>query len=127
MHPDGELIREGFEAFAKGDMDTVSRVFDDDIKWHAAGTGALSGDFQGKEAVFAFFGKLMELTEGTFHQEIHAILADDDHVVVLTDYGHDKPKPFNDQAVFLWHVRDGNAVECWDISVDQAGAAAALG
>jgi ketosteroid isomerase-like protein len=64
LHPNGELIREGFEAFAKGDMDTVSRLFDDDIKWHAAGTSALSGDFQGKEAVFAFFGKLMELTRG---------------------------------------------------------------
>jgi uncharacterized protein len=127
MHPNGELIREGFEAFAKGDMDTVSRLFDDDIKWHAAGTSALSGDFQGKEAVFAFFGKLMELTEGTFHQEIHAILADDDHVVVLTDNGQEKPKPFTGQTVFVWHVRDGKAVECWDIPADQAGAAAALG
>jgi len=127
VHPNGELIREGFEAFAKGDMDTISRLFDDDITWHAAGTSVLSGEYQGKEAVFAFFGKLMELTEGTYHQEIHAILADDDHVVVITDYGHDKPKPFTGQQVFIWHVRDSKAVECWGIPADQAGAAAALG
>ena len=126
MHPNGELIREGFEAFAKGDMDTVGGLFDDDIKWHSAGTSVLSGDFQGKAAVFAFFGKLMEVTEGTFHQEIHAILADDDHVVVLTDSGQDKPRPFSGQQVFVWHVRDGKAVECWAIPADQAGAAAAL-
>ena len=127
MHPNGELIREGFEAFAKGDMDTISRVFDDDIQWHSAGTSPLSGDYGGKEAVIGYFGKVMELTEGTFHQEIHAILADDDHVVVLTDYGQDKPKPFTGNQVFVWHVRDGKAVECWGIPADQAGAAAALG
>jgi len=127
MHPNGELIREGFEAFAKGDMDTISRLFDDGIQWHSAGTSPLSGDYGGKEAVFGYFGKLMELTEGTFHQEIHAILADDDHVVVVTDYGHDKPKPFTGHQVLVWHVRDGKAVECWAIPADQAGAAAALG
>ena len=127
MHPNGELIRVGFEAFAKGDMETISRLFADDIKWHAAGTSPLSGDYQGKDAVFAFFGKLMELTEGTFHQEIHAILADDNHVVVLTENGQDKPRPFSGQQVFVWHLRDGKAVECWDIPADQAGAAAALG
>lgn len=126
MHPHGELIREGFEAFAKGDMDTISTLFDDDITWHTAGTSALSGDFQGKEAVLAFFGRVMELTEGTFRQEIHAILADDEHVVVLTDSGQDKPRPFTGHWVFVWHVRDGKAVECWDIPVDQAGTAAAL-
>jgi uncharacterized protein len=126
MHPNGELIQEGFEAFAKGDMDTVSRLLDDDITWHSRGTSVLSGDYQGKEAVFGFFGRLMELTEGTFHQEIHAILADDDHVVVLLDNGQEKPRPWSDQAVIVWHLRAGKAVECWDIQADQAGAAAAL-
>ena len=126
MHPNGVLISEGFEAFAKGDMDTVGRLLDDDISWHTAGTGVLSGDFRGKDAVVAYFGKLMELTEGTFHQEIHAILADDDHVVVLTDNGQDKPRPFTGQTVFVWHLRDGKAVECWDVPMDQAAAAAAL-
>jgi uncharacterized protein len=94
---------------------------------HATGTSVLSGEFVGKAAVFGLFEKLAEVTEGTFHQEIHAILADDDHVVVLTDYGHDKPTPFSGQQVFIWHVRDGKAVECWDIPTDQAAAAAALG
>ena len=77
MHPNGELIREGYEAFAKGDMDTISRLFDDDIQWHAAGVGPLSGDYSGKAAVFGFFGDFIERTDYFFHQEIHAILADE--------------------------------------------------
>jgi len=126
MHPNGELIRSGFEAFAKGDMDTVGTLFDDDLVWHSAGTSVLAGDFVGKAAVFGLFGKLLEVTEGTFRQEIHALLADDDHVVVLADFSEDKPRPFTSQQVFVWHLRDGKATECWAIPLDQAGAAAAL-
>jgi len=126
MHPHGELIREGFEAFAKGDMEAVGALLHDDVVWHAAGTSAISGDFRGKAEVFGLFAKLAELTQGTFHQEIHAVLADDDHVVVLTSNEQDKPTPFKGHQVFIWHVRDGKAVECWDIPFDQAGAAAAL-
>jgi uncharacterized protein len=126
MHPNGELIRRGFDAFAAGDMNTIDGLFADDISWHAPGTGVLSGDYHGKEQVFGLFGRLLELTEGSFQQEIHAILADDDHVVVLTTSRQDKPKPFTGNQVFVWHVRDGKVVECWAIQADQAGAAAAF-
>jgi uncharacterized protein len=126
MHPNGELIRRGYEAFAKGDMDTIAGLFGDDITWHGEGASVLSGDYVGKAAVFGTFAKLQEVTEGTFRQEIHAILADDDHVVVLTNYSHEKPKQYSGQQVFVWHVRDDKAVECWAIPVDQAAASAAL-
>ena len=126
MHPNAELIQSGFEAFAKGDMDTIAGLFSDDIAWHAPGTSALSGDFHGRDEVFGLFGKLAQITEGTFRQEIHAILADDDHVVVMTEAGFDKPRHFSGRAVFVWHVREGKAVECWAIQEDQAANAAAL-
>ncbi len=126
MHPNAELIQSGYEAFAKGDMDTIAGLFSDDIAWHAPGTSVLSGDFRGRDEVFGLFAKLLHVTEGTFHQEIHAILADDDHVVVMTDASFDKPRHFSGHAVFVWHVRDGKAVECWAIQADQAANAAAL-
>lgn len=126
MHPNGELIQRGFDAFAQGDMDTISSLFADDITWHAPGTSVLSGEYHGKDEVFGLFGRLLELTQGTFHQEIHAVLADDDHVVVLTTGGQDKPRPFSGQQVFIWHVQDGKAVDCWAIQADQEAAAAAL-
>jgi len=127
MHPNGELIQEGYEAFAKGDMETIAKLFADDIVWHAPGTSVLSGEFRGKDQVFGLFGKLHEVTEGTFHQDIHAILADDDHVVVITNATWEKPMNFSGQQVFVWHVADGQAVECWAIQADQAAATAALG
>ena len=32
-HPNEEVLRRGYEAFAKGDLDTVMSIFDEDIVW----------------------------------------------------------------------------------------------
>src|SRR3989304_193111 len=82
-HPNAALIRAGYQAFAAGDMGKVGELFSPDIVWHAPGSNPLSGDQVGAEAVFANFGKLFELTAGTFGQEIHDVVANADHVVVL--------------------------------------------
>lgn len=47
-HPNEELVREGFAAFARGDMEALDRFFTDDATWHAWGDNPLSGDFEGK-------------------------------------------------------------------------------
>lgn len=48
--PNAARIRDGYAAFAKGDM----------------------------------FGRLMEITEGTFHLDIRAVFADDEHGRIAT-------------------------------------------
>jgi ketosteroid isomerase-like protein len=126
MHSNGEVIRQGFEAFDNGDMATIAEILAPDVVWHASGQHALSGEFRGQDEVFGYFGKLLQLTEGTFRQEIHALLADDDHVVVLANTNWDKPRPFAGQNIYIWHVVDGRATECWLVETDQAGVAAAL-
>jgi len=126
MHANGETIRQGFDAFAAGDLEAVSRLLDDDIIWIHSGDAVLAGEYRGKDAVFGYFGKLLELTSFTFRQEVHAILADDDHVVVMTDVAWDSPREFRGHDVFVWHVRDGKATHCWAIPTDQAAADAAL-
>ncbi|MEI6361306.1 MAG: nuclear transport factor 2 family protein [Actinomycetes bacterium] len=126
MHANAELIRKGFEAFNAGDMATIAELLAPDIAWHTSGENVLSGDFHGQDEVFAYFGKLLEVTEGTFYQRVHTILGDDEHVVVLTDSGWQKPKPFDGHDVFVWHMKDGRATECWAVQTDQAGANASL-
>jgi ketosteroid isomerase-like protein len=126
MHPNAELIQAGFAAFASGDLETIDRLLADDIVWHSAGTSFLAGEFDGKEAVVRLFGRVLEVTGGTFRQDVHAILADDEHVVALVTVHWDEPVAFTGDEVFVWHVRDGQGVECWAVPVDQAGAHAAL-
>ena len=33
-HPNEELVRKGYDAFASGDMDTLRELFDPGIVWH---------------------------------------------------------------------------------------------
>jgi len=115
-----ELIQSGYEAFSKGDMDTVAKVFADDIRWNIGGRNILSGTYNGQEEVFAFFGKLMEQTGGSFSLEIHDLLASDDHVVVIVkESGSRGSKSATLDEVHVWHVKDGRASEFWGIPKDQ--------
>ncbi len=125
-HPNAELMRKGYAAFASGDMDTVSALMGDDIVWHSPGNNPLSGEFKGKDEVFGEFAKLVELTEGTFGQDIHDVVANDEHAVVLVDSRWDKPRTFRGRNVHVWHVSGGKVTEFWSYGEDQAGEDAAL-
>jgi uncharacterized protein len=57
------LVRKGFEAFSSGDMATLDATMADDAVWHAAGSGVLSGDFVGKQAIFENFARVPQETE----------------------------------------------------------------
>ena len=107
-------------------METVSSLFADDIAWHQAGNGPLSGDLAGKEAVFGTFAELIELTKGTFGQEIHDLLANDEHAVTMVEQWWEQPHPFRGRSVHVWHMTDGIATEAWLMDQDQPAADAAL-
>jgi ketosteroid isomerase-like protein len=84
------------------------------------GNNALSGDYHGKQEVFGMFGKLAELTDGTFHLEVHDLLADDTHGIGLakvTGTRGDRTLEVNDVNVF--HLQDGKVTECWLATTDQ--------
>ncbi len=125
-HPNAEALRKGYAAFAAGDMETVASLFADDIVWHQSGNSPLSGDFAGKDAVFGTFARLAELTAGTFGQQIHDLLANDEHAVVMVESWWEQPHPFRAKSVHVWHAKDGIATEAWLMDQDQAAVDAAL-
>ena len=119
MHPNEEVIRQGYEAFSKGDLETVRSLFADDFVWHAPGRNQLAGDHRGADTVLAYFGKTFELTGGTFRIELHDVVANDEHVVVLSRATADRDgKHLDDKSVQIWHVKDGKATEQWLYSGD---------
>lgn len=117
----GELIRSGYEAFSKGDLETIGKIFAPDIRWTISGRNQISGTYSGQEETFAFFGRLMELTDFTFSVGIHDLLASDDHVVVLAKESASRNgKSLESDDVHVWHISDGKAIEFWGISRDQS-------
>lgn len=122
-HPNEELLRRGYDAFSKGDLETVLSVFDENIRWHVPGRSGLAGDYRGLGEVSEFFGKLAERSGGTFSIEVHDVLANDEHVVVLAVSRAERDgQQYAGMGAHVWHVADGKAVEFWTASTDQYGA-----
>lgn len=119
-HPNLAAARAGYEAFATGDMAAIGELVADDIIWHVPGDNSLSGDYLGKEAVFNMFGRLRQETDGTFKNEIHDILANDDHgVALVTTTLTRNGESFSDQSVHVFHMSDGKMTEFWNFPRNQ--------
>ncbi|MEE8331108.1 MAG: nuclear transport factor 2 family protein [Acidimicrobiia bacterium] len=119
-HPNIELSRRGYAAFGTGDMATLTELIADDAVWHVGGRNPLSGDYEGREAIFGFFGELGQRSESTFAIEIHDILANDEHTVVLTSLiaGGSHGKTLSTHTSDVSHIRNGQIVEFWSFTQD---------
>ena len=119
-HPNISLLKKGYAAFAEGDMETLTELFDQDATWHFPGESLISGDHKGREAVFAFFGQLAVLSNGTIKVETHDILANDEHGVGLTNITANREgKELNLNETQVYHLKDGKAIEVWTFSENQ--------
>jgi uncharacterized protein len=123
-----EMARKGYAAFNEGDIETAMAGFSDDIVWHGGTRGPLAGDYKGKAAVLAFLMKFGQLTEGSYKAEIHDILANDEHGVVIgVSKATRNGKTFEDKFVDVVHIdADGKAKEFWRFNSDQIGGLAWL-
>lgn len=122
-HRNETLVRSAYAAFSRGDMETVLGAFDDDIVWRVGGDSKLAGEYRGPQQVLGFFGTLMELTGGTFHLDIHDVLANDEHAVALVAVtaSRDGRSVQGLPAAHVWHVHEGKLHAFWDCPADQAG------
>ncbi len=75
-----QTAREAYAAFSRGDAEGAMRNMDDSIEWIARGENALTGTYNGKQAVGELWGKL---AGKGFSTEPHDFLADGEKVVVL--------------------------------------------
>ncbi|MFL6184720.1 MAG: nuclear transport factor 2 family protein [Actinomycetes bacterium] len=118
-HPNEELTRRGFDAFAKGDVDTLRELFDQDAVWHVPGRSPVSGDYRGVDAILGSFARIAELTGGTFRTEVHDVVANDDHAVTIyVGRGEREGRTLEDRNVLVSHIRNGKLVESWLFSED---------
>lgn len=126
VHPNETLVRSFLGAVLEGDMDQAAEFLADDVVWHFAGRSPLSGEYRGKEGVAQFGGAITRLLgeSGAEHRlELHDVVANDDHVVVLwrriAERGSDR---LDSNGVGVYHVGDGKVTEAWVVHEDQYAA-----
>jgi len=75
-HPHAALVRKGYEAFSRGDMDTLRQLTASDATQHVPGSHPLSGDFKGVDTILDMYRRLFEETNGTIKVQLRYVLVD---------------------------------------------------
>ncbi|MFQ5554937.1 MAG: nuclear transport factor 2 family protein [Acidimicrobiia bacterium] len=121
LHPNAATVLAGFEAFARGDMAALKELYSEDAIWHNGGRSRFGGDYHGPDAIIRHFGELT--AEASIENTPHAILADDEHVVVLSGAKLTRGRQTLElNNVFVFHVAGGKVTETWITSMDQYAA-----
>jgi ketosteroid isomerase-like protein len=121
-HPNIQLVRDGFDAMTRGDDTWMSDHISDDVVWHVGGNSKWAGDYRGKAAVLDYFARLGQAMGAMPDADVHDILGNDDHVVVL---GSAKATAKDGSSagwkyVNIFHVRDGKTTEVWGMADNDA-------
>ncbi len=121
-HPNAQKLRDTYAAFSSGEIDTVMEQWAPGIVWHVSGSSPLSGDYKGQDEIVGFFGKILELSGGSFQIEVHDVLANDTHAVALVhETGTRDGKSLDMDAAHVFHMNDeGKTTEFWALPADQA-------
>jgi ketosteroid isomerase-like protein len=78
------LVRKGYQAFNAYDLETLRSLFAADVIQHVPGRGPLAGTYKGVDNVLGYYGKLAELTDGTFRADLVDVHGDGrGHVVAV--------------------------------------------
>jgi len=80
-HENKQAAQDAYGAFGKGDAEGAMRNMDDSVAWTVRGDNALTGTYNGKEAVGGLWA---EFAGKDFRTEPHDFIADGEKVVVLT-------------------------------------------
>jgi ketosteroid isomerase-like protein len=121
-HPNVALIKEGFEAMARGDIETMGNLLSDDVVWHVGGNSKWAGTYEGKDKIFEMFARQAQAMGEQPTPEIHDILGNDDHVVVLGSAEAHAPDGSSAAWKYsqIFHVRDGKVTEVWGMAENDA-------
>lgn len=111
-HPNTMLMRRAYDAFSASDLDALREIVAEGATWHQPGHNAISGDYVGRDAIFGYFGKLSELTGGTFKAEVIDIVADDERAIAVQRSTATKNgEVYDTKDVLVSEIRDGKFVD----------------
>jgi len=120
MHPNEELLRRGYDARARGDLDEVAATYHDDIRWHVPGRNKLAGIYRGKDGAREYMRARQELANGSFEITIHDVLANDRHgFVVASGSATRDGRAWSWRGHVLYRFAAGKIAEVWLLPEDQ--------
>jgi uncharacterized protein len=113
-------VRRGYEAFNKGDMKALTELFDESIVWHTPGRSSVAGEFKGRDATFAQFGRYGGGTAGTFRAALgHVFTSDDGRVIgVHHNTAERNGKRLDVWACLIFQFKNGKVIDAQEFFYD---------
>ncbi len=120
-HPNVQRVRDAYDAFARADLAAALKDLAPDAVFHFNGSGPLSGDHVGVDAISAALVGTFELTAGTQKLDVASVFADDHHGVVVLHETASRPDGATldvDEVHLLSIDRAGRITDFWDLPSD---------
>ncbi len=107
-----EVMKRGYEAFAKGDVATLKTLFAADAIWNQTETGVLPGNYKGAQAILEYFGMLAHESQGSLRVVPQTMAASGDLVFVLERVtGTRKGRTLDTTDVLVFKLNNGVVTE----------------
>jgi ketosteroid isomerase-like protein len=117
--------KRAYAAFGTGDLATLTELIAPDCVWHVGGRSQLAGDYIGHEQILGYFGKLYELTDGTFTATLDDIGETESGLVtcVVTLGGRREGNALTTRMIEMGRANAaGQLAECWWFAEDSYAA-----
>ncbi len=110
MRNNERLIRDGYEAMARGDGSVLASLLTQSTKWIIHGEGELAGTYTGPDEIFDFWKLVARKTGGGLRLELDDVLANDERAVALVKVtGSRKDRTLNERQIVVFEL-DGDKV-----------------
>jgi uncharacterized protein len=107
---DVAIMREGYEAFGRGDIPAVLAVFDPDIEWVEPEGYPWDSTYRGHDQVLGLFGTAAALLGAEWRVQPERFVATEEGVLVLGHHrGRNDAGPWEVPFAMVWEMRDGRA------------------
>lgn len=114
-HPLEATIREAYAAFGRGDVDGYLQPCTEDFSFNIPGRGAIAGLWRGKEGLYELARVAMQVTGGSFREEVEDVLANDHHAVVLARHRFMRDGQSKEyRTAHVYDIDHGRLAQCWE-------------
>lgn len=117
-----DTVRRGYDAFSKGDMETLRSIMTPDVIHSVPGRSRVSGEHKGVDNVLGYYGTLFELTGGTLKADLQSVKAEGDDKVVTVHHltAQREGKSYDQQETLNFTFAGGKIARLDEAHQDQA-------